>query len=86
MEKENEEIRISYLDISMQWNPKVKTRTLVKDEDARRTPISPELRDELDHLKTGSGRFLFPFNPEQDHPITANRLREWDILAWTMLD
>jgi integrase len=71
------ELRLSYLRISHQWNRKVKSRTLVKDKDVRNVPITPELRNELDPLLTGSVRFVFSFHPRQETPITPNRLRDW---------
>jgi integrase len=74
---EGQTVRMSYLSVERQYNPKTGKREIVKDKDERKIPISAELRSELDRFLTGSGRYLFSFHPRQETPITPNRLREW---------
>lgn len=78
VEKDGKEIRGSYLDISMQYNVKLKKRTPVKDKDSRKIPISAELRDELEtFLQYGNDSFVFSFHPKQKTPISPHNLRNW---------
>lgn len=69
------EVRLSYIKIQRQYNPKTGKVSPPKDKDARDVPISAELREELSPFL--SGQFVFSFYPDKSHPITANRLREW---------
>jgi integrase len=70
-------ITMHYLDVSMQYNQKIKRRTPVKDKDTRAVPITPELYGELEQFLTGPGRYLFSLNPRQASPLTQQRIRGW---------
>ncbi len=77
MQQGDKEIRGSYLNITHQYNIKLQARTLVKDKDERKVPISAELRNELEPFLTGQGRYLFSFHPRQEKPVSPHNLRNW---------
>jgi integrase len=74
---DGQEVRLSYLNVKYQYHRRLKKRTFLKDKDVRQVPITAEIRDDIDRYMTGHDRYLFSFHPQQLHPITDNRLREW---------
>lgn len=71
------ELTVYYIDVRMQYHPKLRKRVAVKDKDARAVPITPEMFAELEPYLTGQDRYLFSLHPRQATPLTSNRLRDW---------
>jgi integrase len=74
----DDSVTMYYLDVSRQYNRKLKRLTPTKDKEQRAVPIMPQLYAEIETLLTAPpDTFLFSFHPAKSQPITANRLNEW---------
>jgi len=70
-------VSMSYLEIKYQWNQRVKKRTLVKNKDTRKIPITPKMREDLNGLLGTPGSFVFSFHPRKEVPMSQWYFRDW---------
>ena len=75
--KGDQVLTMSYLEIDRQYNPKLKKRTLVKDKDVRQIPITPEMREDLGPLLGKKDSYIFSFHPRKEIAMSQWHFRDW---------
>jgi len=72
---EQNNVRMSYLEISTQWSDSLNKRVPAKDKETRMIPISASLREELEPFL--KGEFIFSRFPDNSEPLNPRIIREW---------